>query len=419
LIALAVSSASCDQGKVHDEAPAAGPAVHLLGANVVGGLLEPSDRIEVSFDRLLLPLSITRQTFILGELVGDQFLGLTPTIRYDPVARVVTVTPLPEQAFDPEQTYRLTIASPAGPTDVNGLRAIDGATLSATSPSSVTFRVAMDAGTSAPPPAPPPPPDFCTAVLPLFVSRCSGSGCHGGSSTLPAAGLRLTDPQGVLTTAIGQVAEGSNTGPLAGNGQAPTLAFARDMPIIDPGPETLLTMAGSVVDPAAAATPLTGGNPSHSWLTYKLLMAVPPACSTGSPCSDGGLPGADGGVPAGADGGLPGADGGVPAGADGGVTGADGGVPAGADGGVTGADGSAPNPGSLYSVPCDVDGDLCPLSLPDAERARLSALIPGRAMPYPADPGSAAPNPPALTVDELELVSAWMAAGAPVPPACP
>jgi hypothetical protein len=389
LIALAVSSASCDQGKVHDEAPAAGPAVHLLGANVVGGLLEPSDRIEVSFDRLLLPLSITRQTFILGELVGDQFLGLTPTIRYDPVARVVTVTPLPEQAFDPEQTYRLTIASPAGPTDVNGLRAIDGATLSATSPSSVTFRVAMDAGTSAPPPAPPPPPDFCTAVLPLFVSRCSGSGCHGGSSTLPAAGLRLTDPQGVLTTAIGQVAEGSNTGPLAGNGQAPTLAFARDMPIIDPGPETLLTMAGSVVDAAAAATPLTGGNPSHSWLTYKLLMAVPPACSTGSPCSDGGLPGADGGVPAGA------------------------------DGGVTGADGSAPNPGSLYSVPCDVDGDLCPLSLPDAERARLSALIPGRAMPYPADPGSAAPNPPALTVDELELVSAWMAAGAPVPPACP
>jgi hypothetical protein len=167
LIALAVSSASCDQGKVHDEAPAAGPAVHLLGANVVGGLLEPSDRIEVSFDRLLLPLSITRQTFILGELVGDQFLGLTPTIRYDPVARVVTVTPLPEQAFDPEQTYRLTIASPAGPTDVNGLRAIDGATLSATSPSSVTFRVAMDAGTSAPPPAPPPPP---RSNVPAYVT---------------------------------------------------------------------------------------------------------------------------------------------------------------------------------------------------------------------------------------------------------
>jgi hypothetical protein len=382
LIALAVSSASCDQGKVHDEAPAAGPAVHLLGANVVGGLLEPSDRVELSFDRLLLPLSITRQTFILGELVGDQFLGLTPTIRYDPVARVVTVTPLPEQAFDPEQTYRLTVASPAGPTDVNGLRAIDGATLSASSPSSVTFRVAMDAGTASPPP---PPPDFCTAILPLFVGRCSGSGCHGGSSTPPAAGLRLTDPDGVLTTAIGRVAEGSNTGPLAGNGQAPTLAFARDMPIIDPGPETLLTLAGAVVDAAAAATPLSGGDPSHSWLMYKVLMAVPPACSTGSPCSDGGLAGADGGVPPGADGGLAGADG----------------------------------SGSLYAVPCDVDGDLCPLSLPDAERARLSALIPGRAMPYPAEPGSTAPNPPALTVDELELVSAWMAAGALVPPACP
>jgi len=382
LIALAISSASCDQGKMHDEAPAAGPAVHLLGANVVGGLLEPSDRVELSFDRLLLPLSITRQTFILGELVGDQFLGLTPTIRYDPVARVVTVTPLPEQAFDPEQTYRLTVASPAGPTDVNGLRAIDGATLSASSPSSVTFRVAMDAGTASPPP---PPPDFCTAILPLFVSRCGGSGCHGGSSTPPAAGLRLTDPDGVLTTAIGRVAEGSNTGPLAGNGQAPTLAFARDMPIIDPGPETLLTLAGAVVDAAAAATPLSGGDPSHSWLMYKVLMAVPPACSTGSPCSDGGLAGADGGVPPGADGGLAGADG----------------------------------SGSLYAVPCDVDGDLCPLSLPDAERARLSALIPGRAMPYPAEPGSTAPNPPALTVDELELVSAWMAAGALVPPACP
>ncbi len=411
MIALAVSSASCDQGKVHDEARAAGPAVHLLGANVVGGILAPSDRVEVAFDRLLLPLCVTRQTFLLDELVGNQYLGLTPTIRYDPVARVVTVTPLPEQAFDPDQTYRLTIASPAGPTDVNGLRAIDGATLSATSPSSVTFRVAMNAGTSALPP--PPPPDFCTAVLPLFVSRCSGSGCHGGSSTLPAAGLQLTDPQGVLTTAIGRVAEGSNTGPLGGNGQAVTLAFARDMPIIDPGPETVVTVAGSVVDPSAGAT---GGNPSHSWLMYKLLMAPPPACSTGSPCADGG------GLEAGADGGLAaGADGGLAAGADGGLAaGADGGLPAGADGGLpAGADGSAPNPGSLYSVRCDVDGDLCPLPLPDAERARLSTLISGRAMPYPADPGSTTPNPPALTVDELELVNAWMAAGAPVPPACP
>jgi hypothetical protein len=345
----------------------------LLGANVVSGLLVPNDRIELAFDRLLLPLCITRQTFLLDELVGDQFLGMTPTIRYDPVARVVTVTPIPEQGFDPGQTYRLTIASPGGPTDVNGLRAIDGAILSATSPSSVTFRVAMDGGTTGPQPSP--PPDFCTAVLPLFVSRCGGAGCHGGSSTLPAAGLELTDPPGVLTTAIGRVAEGSNTGPLAGVGQAPSLVFAQDMPIIDPGPETVLTVAGPFADAAVQAGPGGSGDPGHSWLMYKVLMAAPPTCSTSAPCSDGGLP--------------------------------------------DGADGSAPSPGPLDSVPCDVDGDLCPLPLPAAERARLSNLIPGRAMPYAADPGSMTPNPSPLTIDELELVSAWIAAGATVPSACP
>jgi len=354
--------------------------VHLVDSNVRSGFLAPSDSIELSFDRLLLPLSIARQTFVLAELVGNSAAALVPTITYDPVARVVTITPLPDEAFVPGQAYQLTIVSASGPTDTFGLRTIDGATLSPSSPSSLTFLIETDGGTAEGPPTP--APDFCGLVLPIFASKCGGTGCHGAPPTLPAMGLELTDPQGVMATAIGRVAEESNTGPLAGVAEAPTLAFTQDVPIIDPGPEPELMFVDSGADDAApelggAVAEPTSGDPAHSWLMYKLLMAAPPPpcpTSASSPCDAG----------------------------------------ASVD-----ADAAPPNQARVYSVACDADGDLCPIALSNAERMRLTDLIAGREMPYPSDPASTAPNPQALTVPELEIVSSWIAAGAPVPIACP
>jgi hypothetical protein len=91
---------------------------------------------------------------------------------------------------------------------------------------------------------------------------------------MPAQGLVLTDPAGVIATALGQVAVGANTGarPAA---ESPNVIFGLDMPIIDPGP------GGGVVstDPS---NPSPAGNPADSWLIYKLLMAVPAPGDAGS-----------------------------------------------------------------------------------------------------------------------------------------
>jgi hypothetical protein len=104
-------------------------------------------------------------------------------------------------------------------------------------------------------------------VLPIFASKCGTSVCHGGD--LPAAGLLMTTAQGIQMTAVGRVAQGSNTGD---NSQSvpPGLVFGVDMPIITPGA------------------------PGASWLIYKLLLADPPACSStpGTGC-DAGAPGVE------------------------------------------------------------------------------------------------------------------------------
>lgn len=396
-----------------------------------GRSLPQNGRIELSFDRLLLPISILRQTFVLNELVGGGSTTLTPTVAYDPVARVVTVTPLPDQPLVMGQSYTLFITSPQNPSDLNGLRAIDGANLASDSPSQFTFQVTAAAS----PPAQPPTVDFCRDILPLFNNKCSAPTCHGG--TAPAEGLMLTTPQGVLS-AIGRVANGSNMGPLAA-AEPPTLIFNEDVPIIDPGGlpivldaaaaqaqaapaqseeagqgETGTEEAGSTVstdaasdasvdgDPSDAGTPLDAttdaadaagavsdatvaaadaagitvssagsaadagvsqaGDPAHSWIMNKLLMAVPPASDSSQPTA-------------------------------------------------------SPSATGVYSVDCDDAGDLCPTALSAAERSRLAGLIPGREMPYPPN-ASATTNLSAMTLDELELMSFWIAQGAPVELTC-
>jgi hypothetical protein len=311
--------------------------------------------IEISFDRLLLPTSVTRQAFVVQDLFGNY---LEPTPSYDPVARVVRLCVV----LEADQSYTLTITSPGDAADPLGLRAIDGAELDPSATASYTFPVVAgpayagtdacpqggaageDAGADAGVPIVPSPVDFCSDVLPIFSSKCGTAACHSGS--LPAEGLQMTSAQGILATAVGRVSQESNTGSTAAVTQPQAGGqFGVDMAII-----------GSA-------------DPGESWLLYKLLMAVPPPCSS------------------------------TPASPD-----------ACNDAGATDFDG-----GSSHDV------SWAPLS--DAERATLAGIIPGREMPFPANPSAALDDPTNiaanLTQYELELVSLWIQQGAVVPSCSP
>jgi hypothetical protein len=334
-----------------DQPPGAGPPVNVIATNIDNGTLPADGRIEISFDRLLLPVSITRQTFVLQQSgAGGGFL--TPTVAYDPVARVVVITP--PAALQPSQPYQLTITTPSGPHDINGLRAIDGATLAPSSTATFGFVAGPAAGSGTPPP-PTTYVDFCTSVAPIF-SNCTV--CHTVPASLDPSngmltpsqafygGLGLSSAIAVSSTALGIVAHGANTGPLAGSGQPPGLLFTQDMPIIDPGPGPI----GAGVD---AGAPSTSGDPGHSWLMYKVLMAEPL-------------------------------------------------LPDSSDAGVS--------PG--YTVTC-AGGAPCPQPLPDDERARLANMVIGREMPYPAPPSSGPGS--GLGLNDLETLDQWIAGGAPLP----
>ena len=288
--------------------------------------------IELAFDRLLDPQSVTRQTFVLQDLFGNFF---APSPSYDPVARVVRLCLTNSPALQADQTYRITIVPPSGPADPAGFRAIDGAGLDPSVDPVIEFPVvngpaykgsdACNGATGV---------SFCSQVLPIFASKCGGSSCHGGA--LPAAGLLMTTAQGIQATAVGRVAQGSNTGDQAR--QAPAgIGFGVDMPVIAPG------------------------DPGQSWLIYKLLLAVPPTCSsTPNIACDAGAPGVENNV--------------------------------------------YPTVTPAWSL------------LGADERATLSSYVSGREMPYPVDPSASldsASSP--LTGDELETVSTWIRQGAGIP----
>jgi hypothetical protein len=104
--------------------------------------------------------------------------------------------------------------------------------------------------------------DFCNDVLPIFTHQCATGECHAG--VLPAEGLILTTPAGVLATAVGRTAQGANTGTIASPPEAPGIVFGVDTPIVDPG-------SGA----------MSGGDPADSWLLYKVLLGLPSDCSAG------------------------------------------------------------------------------------------------------------------------------------------
>jgi hypothetical protein len=234
--------------------------MRIVARNVSTSMALPDNgRIELAFDRYLVPFTVTRQTFALHDLL---MRFQTPDIAYDPVARIVTITPTTTTSMPPlqaDQTYVINI-------DPKVLRGIDGATID---PRDATIEFPVIAGDAGAPQPAPPTVDFCTDILPVFTAKCALSSCHGPVN--PPAGLRLDSPMAIAATAVGRVAQGANTGPRA-RPQPPSAIFGLDMPIIDPG--------------SGAGASSGAGN---SWLMYKLLLAVPSASAMPNVGCDGGV----------------------------------------------------------------------------------------------------------------------------------
>ncbi|HEX7667190.1 MAG TPA: hypothetical protein VF407_21815 [Polyangiaceae bacterium] len=265
MLATVALLAACDQGKQHDQ-QTVGPPVHIVHANVGPDTALPADgSIQFALDRLLLPETATRQSFILADANNN---ALEPIVTYDPVKMLVTLSN-PDgtngQWLTPGQPYKVIAPVPFVQNGASfGLKAIDGAGLE--SQQTIGFLVTSPLGAGGALKE-----SFCADVLPIFQSRCGTGACHGapgnvtpserfpdGHST-PAAGLVLDNSTGVAQTAIGRVAQGSNTGARAGYPGSYGDKFGIDMPIID---------ANNNPD-----KPL--GSPGNSWLMYKLLLATP------------------------------------------------------------------------------------------------------------------------------------------------
>ena len=298
--------------------------------------------IQLAFDRLLLPLTINRQSVGLREANGDNVTS--PVMTYDPVTRVLTLEkPVDGTWLAPGQAYKIVLGVPSGDEDSGGLRAIDRATFDPSLPAStrvIGFVTCPASGCVADGGAPrlASRVRFCNDVFPIFTEHCSAGICHGApeQGNAPAAGLLLSTSLGVAKTAIGRVAQGANTGAASGRAESPGHLFGVDMPIIAPG------------------------SPANSWLMYKMLLSVPRA-------DDAGLPAVRKRC-------FPNRD--------------------------------KPNP------PSDPFGGNPPSSAPflrldDAERARLSDLVLGNAMPYPSPDNT-------ISFAELERVRVWIEQGAEV-----
>jgi hypothetical protein len=232
-------AAGCDQGVVHDQ-DVTGPPIHLVDANIgASKSLAVDDSIELSFDRYLNPLTVTRQSFALRDAFNQA--PVNQTVSYDPVRRVVTLSnPSPGKPWLIEgQPYKVIVPAPASPDDL-ALRSIDGAGLTANVV--IGFFAAAARGK-----APDPPMSFCRDVFPILRS-CRG--CHGapneGEAVSAWAGLILETEGGIEATAKNRVSHATNTGARS-VGAPPGVLFGVDMPLIDPG------------------------NPGNSFLLYKLI----------------------------------------------------------------------------------------------------------------------------------------------------
>jgi hypothetical protein len=256
LAPLPLALAGCDVGNPTRASLQVGPSLHVVGfnADASGGTL-PADltsTIQIALDRLLHPASATRQSFARRDASGNY---LQPVVTYDPVARVVTLhnnDALPVGSWlTPGITYEVVmgVAQADDWTGLSGPRAFDGATLE--KQVIKTFRaVAATTQTRNPDRI----VDFCADVMPIFQFRCSGGLCHAAplATRTPAEGLVLQTADGVANTLFSaggtRVAQESNTGSLAGQGQIQGRPFGVDMPLVTPG------------------------NPGSSYIMYKVLL---------------------------------------------------------------------------------------------------------------------------------------------------
>jgi hypothetical protein len=250
-----VAIGACDQGAQHDT-PRVGPYLTLLSTNVSpNALFDVRKNIELAFDQQLLPLSVNRQSIGLRDASGNGVTSLV--ITYDPVARVVVLEPpAGGDWLQPGLAYEVVLGVPHGDDDSGGLRSITRATLDPNSTRIIGFQTCGGVSACPSDPLPPAPTTvrFCNDVLPIFLRHCSSPGlCHGTDAVnpYPAAGLLLNDSINFAKTAVGRVAQSSNTGPSAGRAEPPGHEFGISMPIVDPGA------------------------PANSWLIYKLLLSQP------------------------------------------------------------------------------------------------------------------------------------------------
>lgn len=250
-----MAAAACDQGVQHDQVPY-GPPIHVVDANI--GATQPlavDDPIQISFDRYLNPLTVTRQAFALRDAFNQA--PVNPTVAYDPVRRVVTLSNPSEGKpwLIVGQPYKVIVSAPASPDDL-ALRSIDGSGLTKTVV--LGFFAAPARGR-----AKDPVMSFCRDVFPILKS-CNE--CHAApvGERRPWAGLVLDSPAGIDATAKNRVSQATNTGARS-VGAPPGPIFGIDMPIIDPG------------------------NPGNSFLLYKLLLKAPSGPWTVTPCGTAGV----------------------------------------------------------------------------------------------------------------------------------
>lgn len=222
--------------------------------NVGPGKPMPEDgAIQVSFDRYLLPSTVTRQSIaILDGSNRNLPASLLPVVTYDPIARTATLSAPVEPWLTKGQVYKLIVGIPDGDSDLGGVRAIDRATLNPEQEHVFAFVVGEPTKKVAP------VIDFCRDVMPIFQAKCSRLGCHGDDESA-ASGLVLSTSTGIARTALNRVAKGASTGASSTAPTPPGHLFGLGMPLIAPG------------------------NPGDSFLLYKVELAAVPPDATATP----------------------------------------------------------------------------------------------------------------------------------------
>lgn len=225
--------------------------------------------VRLVFDRFLLPTTTFRQSVCLQSVVGpvaaikDCAAGVVLEPAYDPVLRRVTYRqPATSLGLAAGKRYTISVFPPPSRASLLGIRAFDGAPLSAAFSRDFTVRDVEPPGE----PAAPPPADLCYDVTHSVLQRtCATNGCHTSAGAedhgvlLGAAeGLDFSTNARLRATALSHVAHETQTGEHADEGEDSPSRFGRAMPILDPG------------------------RPGNSYLLYKLLANA-----------DNGDPGAD------------------------------------------------------------------------------------------------------------------------------